>query len=143
MAETEDSSVLSAEAIFLILLVLFTAGVLYYLYDSSNSAYVWEDFYAKQTATFLNSAKVGEEVTFDIQPAVKIAKRNGLDITNPENLIRIDSQTNRVCVKLSKGTGNCYPYFNDVAVRSTKTILDSEGLSLSFIVDSKTGSTNE
>ena len=143
MAETEDSSVLSAEAIYVILLVLFTAGVLYYLYDSSNSAHVWEDFYAKQTATFLNSAFVGEEVTFDIQPAIKVAKRNGIDISKPENLIKIDALNNEVCVKLSKGSGNCYTYFNEVAVKDIKTILNSEGLTFSFTVESKTGAKNE
>lgn len=142
MAETDDSNVLSSETIFLILLTIFAAGVLYFIWNSSNSAYIWEDYYAKQTATFLNSAKNGEEVIFDIQPIIKIAKSNGLDISNPENFIRINANNNEVCVKLSKSAGTCYPYFNEVAVRDIKTIPNEDSLSFSFIVEEKNGGSN-
>jgi len=79
-----------------------------------NGAAIWEDYYAKDVVSVIDSAKPGDVIILDVQKATEIAKKN--KITSFEEIFQFDNMKGELCVKLSRGRASCYSYFNNVNV---------------------------
>ncbi len=107
-------SVLTDNAIYLILLVMFIAGMFYFLLEQGNGSDIWGDYFAKEIAKTIDFAKPGDEICLDVHKATEIAKKSKLESFS--EIFKIDNANNEVCVKLSLGRQNCVSYFNNVDV---------------------------
>ena len=100
--------------VYLLLLVIFFAGMLTILSQQKNGAAIWEDYYAKEIAKVIDFSIVGDSVCFDVHKATEIAKKNS--VKSFSEIFTIDNVENDACVKLSAGRKTCFNYFNDVDV---------------------------
>jgi len=106
--------ILMDNIIYLVLLIIFFAGMMAFVYTKMNGAAVWEDFYAKEISKTIDTAQVGDVVILDVQKASEIAKSN--KVADFEKIFQFDNAKNEVCVQLSTGGKNCYNYFNNVDI---------------------------
>src|SRR3989338_1982397 len=102
---------IAGTAVYLIILSLFTIGMLLFVYQLSNRAALWEDDYAKEIVKIVNALKPGDEFTFDVHKATEVAKKNRLSM---DNIFIFDNAKNEICVKLSPGKKSCYSYFSEI-----------------------------
>jgi hypothetical protein len=100
--------------IYLILLVIFFAGMMMFVYSKTNGASVWEDYYAKDIVKIIDLSNPGDMVMLDVQKATGIAQKNKVD--SFEEIFQFDNIKGELCVKLSRGRASCYSYMNDVNV---------------------------
>ena len=101
------------QVIFIVLIVLFFIGMLYFIFQYRGGAAVFEDYYAKEIVKVIDLGEVGDKIQLDVHRATGIALRNEV---GKSEMFGIDNVKNEVCVKLSKGKKTCYSYFNDVDV---------------------------
>ena len=64
----------------------------------------------------IDSAIPGDEISLDVHKATEIAINNGVQTFS--EIFIFDNANNKICVKLAKGTRNCYNYFNNVDLLS-------------------------
>jgi hypothetical protein len=133
----EEGGVLKDNVVYIILLAVFVAALLYYLYGQMNGAAVWEDFYAKEIVRIVDMAKPGDYIELDISKAGEIAKKNDVYLSN--QMIEFDVNAKRICVKLSTGKKTCYSYFNDVRLSDPLIERGVPGDLLTFSVGEKNG----
>lgn len=107
---------LMSNVIYLILLVVFLAGMLVFLWQYYQGAAVWEDYYAKEIVKVIDFSKAGDEIWLDVHKATEVAKKNR--VKSFSEIFEINNPENQVCVKLSKGRKTCYSYFNEVDIIS-------------------------
>lgn len=107
-------SILEGTIIYIILLILATAPLAYFVWDQYNGASIWADFYAKEISRVINLAEPGDEISIDVQTATEVAVKN--KIPRLDDIVIFDNAKNEVCVKLSPGRKSCYYYFNEVDV---------------------------
>jgi len=100
--------------IYLILLIIFFAGMFTFVNSKTGGASFWEDYYAKEITRVVDSSMPGDIIYLDVQKATEIAQGN--KITNFEDMFKFNNLENEVCVKLSRGRASCFNYFNDVSV---------------------------
>ncbi len=112
--KADFGDVLIDNLIYLILLVIFIAGVIAFIYSNMNGANVWGDYYVKQVVGIVDLAKPGDVIIIDVQKATEIAKKN--KVFDFEEIFRFDNMKSEVCVKLSQGRINCFNFFNNVNV---------------------------
>ncbi len=110
----EIGDVLQDPVVYLILIVIFFVGMLYYVLQYNGSGAVWEDYYAKEIVKMIDFAKVGDEFNVDVHKATEIAKSNS--VASFSEIFQVDNKNNELCVKLSRGRKTCYSYFNNVDV---------------------------
>ncbi|MEM4271863.1 MAG: hypothetical protein QXD13_02140 [Candidatus Pacearchaeota archaeon] len=120
---------------YMIVLIVFFAGMMLFIQTKMNGAGVWEDFYAKEIAKVINAAKPGDYVTLDVRSATKIAAKNKIGF---EEIFSFDNDKSDVCVKLSAGGRSCYSYFNQVNIESEGVKLLEPVNVLKFRVEAKT-----
>ena len=108
----EASEQIWSTVIYLLLAVLFLAGMFVYLSSQRNGATTWEDFYAKEISKIMNVAQPGDEITLNIQTATQIAAKS--QITVADQMFNFDNVNKQICVKLSAGRESCYSYFNNI-----------------------------
>ena len=113
MNKKAQSNVLMNNISRLILLAIFIAGIFAVIWQQSNGAGVWEDYYAKEIVKSIDLAKQGDEVTLDVQKGTEIAFKNGV---GKSEIFNFNNVNNEVCVKLSAGRSTCFNYFNDVDI---------------------------
>jgi hypothetical protein len=113
-------AVLVSNVIYIAILVGAMALLGAFIYNQSNGASIWEDYYAKELTRIVNTAEPGENVTLDIHKATEIAGKNG--ISDYETTFEFHNQKNEICVRLSKNQKDCYSYFNDVDITEYKII---------------------
>jgi hypothetical protein len=130
-------STLMENVMYLIILGVFLAMISLFLWSRANSAYIWEDFYAKELSRIVSAGSSGDVYRLDVQKATTIAKRNGLNIKEASTLFIFNAQKNEVCVKLSNGEGKCHPYLSSLAVTEEKIELAAPTNFLSFELKSK------
>jgi hypothetical protein len=109
IGKTGASDILHSTIAFIFILLLFTFGMWYYIYQQKSGASVWEDYYAKQVTVVMNSAKPGDVIVLDVHKATEIAQKSGVTFGL---LFSISDQ--ETCVKLSQGRKTCYSFFNKV-----------------------------
>ena len=108
----ESGTILKDTTIYIILLVLFVAGMVYYVGSQRDGAAKWSDIYAKEIVNIINRAEVGDKVSLDVQRMTAISKKNDVPF---EQVFVFDNNRKEVCVK---GTTRraCYSYFSDLNV---------------------------
>ncbi len=128
--ENYDDSLLMSNVVYILLLFIFTAGIIYFVFDQKQGAGVWGEFYAQEIAKLIDLSEPGEEVIIDVQLATEIAKRN--KVASSSEIFSIDNLDNEVCVKLSPTRKNCVSYFQDVDVVNLELELGQPENLLSF-----------
>lgn len=108
------AEILMSHVIYIILVVLFAAGIFYVIAQQKNGAAIWEEFYAKEISRIINLAKPGDEILLNVQKATEIARKN--ELRSFSELFQFNNPENEICVKLSPGRKTCYSYFNEVDV---------------------------
>jgi hypothetical protein len=97
--------------IYLILLLLFTVPIFFFIQNQMNGASVWSDYYAKEITKVVNSAQPGDEITLIVHKATEIAKKNNVGFSEVFEFNNVDKE---ICIKLSRGKKSCYSFFNNV-----------------------------
>ena len=110
----EVGDILLNNLVYLILLVIFIAGMLTIILQLKNGASVWEEYYAKEIVKVIDFSNAGDKACLDVQKATEIAKKN--NIKSFSEIFMIDNPSNEICVKLSLGRKTCFNYWNDVDV---------------------------
>ena len=123
-------NVISSTVIYLLIAMVFFAGMMLFLWNQMNGASVWERYYSEEITKLINIAKPGDQITIDIQKATQIAKKNNVQTF----IFSFDNSQNKVCVKLSPGKKTCYSYFNDVIILSPDIKLIPENNILTFTI---------
>lgn len=95
--------------IFLVLNLIFIAGMMYFVYSSSNGALSYEQAYAKEIVLFLNAAKPGMELALNFDKGFEIAKGNNRN----SGLVEINQESNEVYVRLKSSGGYNISFFTD------------------------------
>ena len=98
--------------VYLILAVVFISILIFAIVRTGSQAPLYEQSYSKQIALVINKASVGMEVELDLFDAYRLAGKNKYD----GKIIHIDNENNNVNVKLVRGGGYDYNYFNDVSI---------------------------
>jgi len=110
----EFGELLFSNVSYLVLLIIFFAGILYFVMQQQEGAGVWEDYYAKEIVKIIDFSNVGDNICLDVHRATEIAQKN--NVNSFSEIFGIDNAGNEVCVKLSKGRKTCFSYFNKVDV---------------------------
>ena len=95
--------------VFLLLVIVFVSGMLLTVNRNGSQVTLFEQIYAKQIALIIDKAESGMEIEVDMFDVYRIAKENKLG----GNPVSIDNDLGKVNVKLVKGNGYDYYYFND------------------------------
>lgn len=128
---------LMENVMYILILGVFIAMIALFLWSRSNSAFIWEDFYAKELTRVVNSGSDGDSYRLDVHQATSIAKRNGLNLQEVSKMFVFDAQKREICVKLSNGEGKCHPYFSELLVTGQKMELGVPTNFLSFELRAK------
>lgn len=135
----ETGEIIKDTAVYLILLVLFFAGMVFFVFSQRDGAAVWSDIYAKEIVKIINLGENGDEIELDVQQITGIAIKNEVNV---DKIFSFDNERKEVCVRLSTGRRSCYSYFNDVDVKDVKLELGVPVNILSFRIE-KSGGKNE
>ena len=81
--------------IYLILLIIFFAGMFAFVNSKMGGASFWEDYYAKEITRVVDSSMPGDIIYMDVQRATEIAQGN--KITNP----KIASPSKTICSEVN------------------------------------------
>ena len=108
-----ESELLRTNILFIIIVILFFLGTLYWVNSYRNHAAFWEEFYAKEIARQIDLADSGTVLELDVTQATLIAERTR---RNPASLFSIDNDKNLVIVTLREGGGRSFHFFTDVTV---------------------------
>ena len=125
-------NVITSTVVYLLIAILFFAGMLLILWNQTNGASVWEEYYSKELTKLINLAKPGDEIIIDVQKATQVAKGN--EVATFSEIFSFDNAEKKVCVKLSQGRQTCYSYFNDVIVVSPDLKLIPKNNILTFTI---------
>ena len=125
-------NVITSTVVYLLIAILFFAGMLLILWNQTNGASVWEEYYSKELTKLINLAKPGDEIAIDVQKATQVAKDN--NVATFSEIFTFDNAEKKVCVKLSQGRQTCSSYFNDVIVVSPDLKLIPKNNILTFTI---------
>ena len=109
-----ETNILKDPVVYLILIVIFFVGMLFFVLQYEAGGIVWEDYYAKEIVKIIDFSKPGDKIEIDVHKATEIAKDN--EVSSFSEIFQVNNKDKEVCVKLSKGRKTCYSYFNDVDV---------------------------
>lgn len=98
--------------VYLILLIVFLAGMFFVISGQKQGADIWADYYSKEIVKVIDFSNIGDKICLDMHRPSVIAKDN--EVKSYSEIFQIDNKNKDVCVKLSKGIKRCYNYFNDV-----------------------------
>ncbi len=135
----ETGELIKDTAVYLILLVLFFAGMVFFVFSQKDGAAAWSDIYAKEIVKVINLAEPGDEIELDVQKITGIAIQNEVNV---DKIFYFDNEKKEVCVRLTTGRRSCYGYFNDVKITHDKLELGVPINILSFKIE-KNGGENE
>ena len=110
--------------ILMIILVVFTVGVLTFALGFTKGAAKEEDYQVKRIVAAINEAEPGVEILLDVTDATKIGFKNG---KGQNNMFSFDNVDNLVIVSLRNGRATGFSYFNDVDIVDWEVRLLSGG----------------
>ncbi len=108
----EKRGILQSTVIFIILNAVFFAAMLFFVAWAGTNVSVKEQTYAKEIALLIDQAKPGTNLTMDISELYNLAEKNKYT----GEIIKIDSGTKEVNIKLILGKGYSFKYFNSAAI---------------------------
>jgi hypothetical protein len=103
---------LMGRVIFIFLVIIFFAAMLFFVIRAGTQASVIEQVYAKQIALTIDNAKPGMEINLDISELYEVAEKNEFK----GNVVTINNDEKSVMVTLASGRGYKFDFFNDVNV---------------------------
>jgi|SRR3989344_2192767 len=104
--------------VYIVLIVLFFILIFYYIDGQREGADLWADYYSKRITNLINLGESGAEIKINVQKISAIAKDN--EIEKLSDMIEINNEDRKVCVKLSKGRASCSYFYNEVDVTDIK-----------------------
>jgi len=129
------SDVLFENAIYIILAVVFTIGMFLFVWQQSNGAAIFEQYYASEITKAINMAQPGDKVSIDVQKATEIASNN--KITDFNQIFSFFNSKNELCIKLSRGRATCMNYYNNVDILNVNMKYGIPGSVLYFEIGEK------
>jgi len=108
--------ILHTTIIFVVLNVIFIAGMFFYIGRAGMGVQFKEQAKAKEIALLIDEIKPGTSVTMNISDLYELAEKNKYK----EVPVRINYGTNKVLVTLKKGKGYSYLYFTDLPSNSVE-----------------------
>ena len=99
--------------IFILLTIIIIVALLYFVNSRKDSAYVYEQAYAKQIALLIDKAQPGMIIYLNIQPVINKFGGTGFDV---EKAFNIDDVAKEVNVGFSGRGKYKYGYFVDYSV---------------------------
>ncbi len=126
----EIGELLMDNVVFLILLVIFLSGMIFFVSAQQEGAAVWESYYVKEIVKIIDFSESGDKACIDVHKATEIAQKN--KISSFSEIFSFDNSANAVCVKLSSGRRTCFNYFNDIDVVNVDLKLGVPGNVLCF-----------
>ena len=103
---------LMENVVYILLVVVFVSIMIFSVSRVGSNSTLYEQIYSKQIAFLIDKAEPGMEIEMDIYELYSIARKNRFT----GQVINIDNKENKVIVRLVKGKGYEYNYFNDVDV---------------------------
>jgi hypothetical protein len=104
------TDLLSATTIGIILTVLFFSFLFLFLGNSLSGDSFYETIYSKELALAIDSLKEGTEITFSLDKLYAIAEKNNFY----EDVVDVNSETHNVTIKVNRGDGKTYQFFNEI-----------------------------
>jgi hypothetical protein len=103
--------------IFIILNLIIFLMLLGFIANSSDGRYMYEQYYAKQIASFINEASPNMTLMIDMQELFnKYEKEFDQGRIKKENILKIDNEQGIVYFSLNSQTYYAYKFFNNVKV---------------------------
>jgi len=124
--------ILYDNAIYLILAMIFIVGMFLFVWQQSNGAAIYEQYFVSEITRKINLANPGDKINFDAQKATEIAESN--DINDFNDIFRFNNGRSEICVKLSLGRETCMKYYNNVIIVNDELKLGVPGNVLYFEV---------
>src|SRR3989344_1220414 len=112
------SDIVMQNVLYVLIVIIFVAGIFFFVQNQQNGASIWEKYYAKEISRVINFAQSGDNITLDIHKATEIAQKNKL--SSFSEIFQFDNLNNEICVKLSLGRKTCYSYFNNVDITNVQ-----------------------
>lgn len=109
---TEDF--LSNSVVFIVLVLVFIAIIVFFLLRVSKGVSLVEQVYAKKIALLIDQSKPGTSIELDVMEIYQLADENNFE---RGNTINIDPDERRVTVKATEGRGYSFNFFNDNAIK--------------------------
>lgn len=108
--KAEDESLLNSAVMFIVIVLVFFAAMIFFVSRAGSGAGVYEQIYAKKIALVIDQLKPGMNVSMDIKELYSIADKNNI---NRLDTIKIDNEKKQVYVQISQAKGYTYSYFTD------------------------------
>ncbi|OYT35951.1 hypothetical protein B6U91_02195 [Candidatus Pacearchaeota archaeon ex4484_71] len=110
---SKRGQILVENLIFIILNLAFLAIMFLFVIKQGAGATILEQTYAKQISLIIDSAQPGAIIKINMADAKEVADEKGVPFVDV-----VSFNKNSVTVKLSKGGGYTYTFFNNVEVNS-------------------------
>lgn len=110
------------ELVFVALNIVFFAMMLIFISRVGAGAFVTEQFYAKQIALLVDTAKPGTIIFLDVTDAYKLAEKNNF---NKNSIVKVNG--NKIIVKLSNFREYSFDFFNNVDIEFAPYRIIEEG----------------
>jgi hypothetical protein len=109
----KKGEILIENVVFILLNAVFLFILILFLIKQGQGTVVLEQIYAKEIALIADSAKPGMLIKIDMEKALDVSEKNGLDF---RDVVRINK--NVVQVKLSQDSEYTYSFFNDIKLNA-------------------------
>lgn len=119
--------------IFIVLNLFFFLSLLYFVSNSANGAFIYEQAYAKEIALLIDNAKPDSTIYVSLDNIIPVAAKNSV---KPSEIIRIDSANKRVIVSLTGKRGYSMQYFSDYNVN-----IVSDNIARIYVKEKSSGGT--
>jgi hypothetical protein len=131
------AEVLQDNLSYLIILVVFVILMFVFVNHQKQGSAIWGEMYLSKIVSTIDYARPGDSYVIDVHRATEVAKANG--IVDLGQVVSIDADRKRVCVKLSPDGIDCMNYFNDVAITGFKVSIEPPVNTISFNVTATGG----
>lgn len=111
--DKKADSILIENVIFFVIVAVFFAAMFIFVARAGSQATIVEQIYAKQIALAIDKAKPGTIIEMDISKLYEVAEKNKI---SEKEMLKIDSDNNKVQVRLVQGKGYEFMFFNSVNI---------------------------
>lgn len=125
----KKGEILIENVIFIVLNLVFLSILMFFLINQGSSVATTEDFYSKEIALLIDSAKEGMIIKINLEGPLKISKKNDIDFSKI-----VTFSDNYVNIKLDHKTGAEYHFFNNVNVSSYPIPNDKGGYTGMYVL---------
>ncbi len=114
MSDEDPGKLVKSYTIYLIILIIFTSMIFFFVQRNMYGASAVSDVYSKEIVREINLGSPGQEIKINVQDATGIAIKN--NVKNLKTAFSVDNDLNEICVKLSPNSKSCYSFFNEINV---------------------------